>query len=132
MWSRATAFAKHVIPETDELRKLVLVVSAAFGLGVGAGEVWRVVVAASGVDDKPQGCEVLARIKEVQAVYNAQLEPVQDRWLKLTESLERNDMLPSQRTKTEDTARMVRDEMDRLRGAHIQLMEKLSNSCGMT
>lgn len=132
-WNRLAAFANRVIHEIDDVRKVLLLLLGAFafgfGLGLGTGEVWRVLLAASGRGGEPQQCDVLAEITEVQAAYDAQLEPVQDRWLRLTEALERDDMLPSTRAKAEETARMVRDEMERVRGAHRQLMEQLSQSC---
>lgn len=74
-------------------------------------------------------CDALSQVTHLQAAYDARIQPIQQRWIELTASLERSDLLPYERDKVLETADLVQQEMERAQAEHGKIVDGITQLC---
>lgn len=140
MWRWFKEFSDDTMQKFDNQRKLILLLAICTGAGFSAGIVSQKYIVApfvqqaasfpiAAADSDLQVCDALSQLTHVQAAYDARIQPIQQRWIELTASLERSDLLPYERDKLLETADLVQQEMERTQAEHGKIVDGITQLC---
>lgn len=131
-------YSDSVIKPVDSLKKFAVWTAGAFAVGFAVAAAFMSWLSTQQPTETVEllttvktdlSCDVSLEIENARKSYSGHIEPMIERWLRLSEEAADTSLFPSQVELKTEAAERVRAEVQRTQGQHQKFLEVIASSC---